>query len=611
VNYPADYEIQFCGDPECGQNCGGCDSGYHCSGGSCVPDCTPGAWVDGVCGDAVNGCPYGQRNQTRSPDCGTPHQCRDDQAICCPTPAAVTVTATQSCNATTPYTNLTWTPATPLTGVTYTYRVLIDGVLQPAVYPGTSATNLPATSGVARSYAVRAISSCNNNSSDSAPVQSTGVYIPASPTAVTAIDDINKLVVGWTDQSLFETDFRIYRKTLAMPYSLRTTVGTSSGPSTGGTYGKQPPAVYPGYTDPGPCGVGYQYCVRSYYSGNPAACRESASPGNCTGVVSCLAYTHGWFQCQGGDIVAAGGQLGEYQTPVNPDNPNREMNIRGEPPPPPAVLPTGVPGMLFQGQPGAFYGDLNSNPAFGNTRNWVNATGLWTEMLAKQENSYGEMKRRAISRTKASAAYQMTDTNINTASLNLAIGQAISNNNYMIFNYGSAPAEAFNVAIIEVANPGGGDVTIGPVTIDAAFGVNNKAVLLIDQGTVKINDSIIIDETVPATAGFLTILSARNISVAGSVGSDPPPTYPYQNDIAPDTWPADISAVMYTDSVFSDGSSAKQLKINGSIAAKGGVNLQRTKVGPFPVEFVHYNPRMIRILRDVGLRRKIVYEEGN
>jgi hypothetical protein len=161
--------------------------------------------------------------------------------------------------------------------------------------------------------------------------------------------------------------------------------------------------------------------------------------------------------------------------------------------------------------------------------------------------------------------------------------------------------------VIEVANPSGGAVAIGPLSMGT-----NKAVLLIDKGTVNITGKITVDESNPATAGFLTILSAGDMNVTDNAIITPTPVlYPHENNVGDSGWPADITAIMYTDGTFTVSNSLSQLKINGAVAAKGGVILGRNSGGPYPAEFVQYNPRMIRILRDVGLRRKIVYEEGN
>jgi hypothetical protein len=297
-------------------------------------------------------------------------------------------------------------------------------------------------------------------------------------------------------------------------------------------------------------------------------------------------------------MVAATDQLGE-QRPVDfPPYPTPVMNLNGE---------SGVSGMLFQGKPGAFYGSLNFVPEFANSQSWINATGSWDNMLQKQENTYATMHDRAISRTNSSQALQLSGSTV--TDLNTAVAHAVTGGDFMTFNYdlNHNPAKDFKVAIIEIKNSGGGDITIGPLNMGT-----NKAVLLIDQGTVNITGNITLDESNPANAGFLAILSQGNINIGGSAASGPTPAaFPNQNNIADPSWPADITAIMYTDSNFTVNNSVSQLKVNGTITAKGSVNLGRTSKGPYPSEFVHYNPRMIRILRDVGLRRKIVYQEGN
>jgi len=93
------------------------------------------------------------------------------------------------------------------------------------------------------------------------------------------------------------------------------------------------------------------------------------------------------------------------------------------------------------------------------------------------------------------------------------------------------------------------------------------------------------------------------------VATDPTPgVMPFQHDIAASTYPAHISAVIYSEGSFTVNSVLSQLKIDGGIVALQGISLGRTSEGPYPAEFVHYNPGMMRILRDIGLRRKVVME---
>jgi hypothetical protein len=250
------------------------------------------------------------------------------------------------------------------------------------------------------------------------------------------------------------------------------------------------------------------------------------------------------------------------------------------------------------------------------TKGWlVDISPGWgsSGLLGKLENQYVSIKERILARATAS---QLTGTTLTGSGLNSAITTAIgagNKRNFPDYEFGGA----FDVAILEIKGP----VTLG-TPADPVDLQTRKAVLLVDQpvdpadpnsllpGVVTIHSSILRDDTGnPVTSGFLAIIAQDDIVLGDDVAVTPTPaTSPYQEDIASSTFTPHISAVFYSQGSFRVNGSWSQLKIDGAVVAMGGVILGRTNEGPYPAEFVHYNPGMIRILRDVGLRRKIVME---
>jgi hypothetical protein len=226
-----------------------------------------------------------------------------------------------------------------------------------------------------------------------------------------------------------------------------------------------------------------------------------------------------------------------------------------------------------------------------NSKGWLSdiapgwgALPLGSGTLDKPENSFDIIRQRVVSRAVTKPIATAT---LDEASLRNLIDAATADNKIV------------GVAILE-RNP------VGDLTLDDADGNldlgNRQAVLFVD-GTVNINSRL-------TSTGMVTIVSRGNMTVSSTVGQDPLPTFPYQANISNDhiLFPYHLSGVFYTEGVFSTGGGNKQLKINGSIIGMGGVNLGRLSFGPYPAEFVHFNPKATKILRDVGLRRVVRQE---
>jgi hypothetical protein len=368
------------------------------------------------------------------------------------------------------------------------------------------------------------------------------------------------------------------------------------------------PANTETYTDtnpPDPPAAIY-YRVRSVISTNPSApvdCRYSSWASSQQ--VTCPVYDS-WFQCQGGDVAAASGPLEVNLAPTgNPFNPQAKLILPGEPvlaPP-----PLGHPGMAF-GKGVGIASNLTSENV--SVKQWlVNLPHGWGDientggsgMIEKAENKYGLIKDRILSRGSAfplPAGVTLTGPDLNNY-ISSALGAGNEHLPRLEYEFGGE----FRVAILEV--PSGGL----NITSLNSLGTN-KAIILVDSGDVMINSNILRTDTGnPATSGFLAIIAKGNVSLGNNVGADPlNPVDPFQWDIAAPTYPPHLSMVIYAEGSFSMVSIINQLKIDGGIVAMGGISMGRTTKGPYPAEFVHYNPGMMRILRDVGLRRKVVME---
>jgi hypothetical protein len=415
---------------------------------------------------------------------------------------------------------------------------------------------------------------CKGGEGVSSSVDFGVVTTPIPPTNVHIADDIQAIKVTWTDSVPNETNFKVYRN----PGNVLVATTVANATSYRDIF-----AI---------CGTVYQYGVASLISTNPPACQES-SPA-ISNADSCAAFTDAWFMGQGGDIVAANGQLNTILPPTVPPYPVPWFLSAGEPPLPVGDTPLGLPGMAFGTSIGS---GLNTSNV--SSKGWLNTTHVLDNLTAKVENTYSAMHDRLVSRTDAGSAYVLTGANINQGTLDAAVISAVGAGNKLTFNYGFGD---FNVVILELGNAGG--VNIGPLDVG-----QNNVIILVDQGVVTINGDLTIDETDPKHAGMLAILSKDDMRVGGATAITPTPAVaPFQYDVTDQTFPANISAILYTQGVFSVNASASQLKINGSVIGMGGVVWARTGLGPYPAEFVHFNPRMTRILKDVGLRRKIIYE---
>jgi hypothetical protein len=338
------------------------------------------------------------------------------------------------------------------------------------------------------------------------------------------------------------------------------------------------------------CGVAYQYCVAASVSDYPAACQNSTAL--CASPFACADYSNAWFQTQGGGITAGGGQLSMNMPPqppvAVPPLPTPVWQMDGEPALP--ISPPGNPGVVYGS---GFGGTITAVPATEiNSRGWLaNVAPGWGALptgsgtLLKPENSFDVIRQRVTSRATPKPIAAAT---LDEATLRNMIDTAVAANKIL------------GVTILEKP-AGGGDLTLSDP--DGNLDLGNRQVLIFVDGGVFLNSRI-------SSTGMISVVARGNISVDAAVGQDPLPTFPYQANIANDhiTYPYHINGVYYSQGVFSTGGGSKQLKINGSIVGMAGVNFGRASFGPYPAEFVHFNAKATKILRDVGLRR-IVRQE--
>jgi hypothetical protein len=256
--------------------------------------------------------------------------------------------------------------------------------------------------------------------------------------------------------------------------------------------------------------------------------------------------------------------------------------------------------------------------SFGTTYNW---RAKW---VPKPENWYSSMRDRLFNFMKPVTVPAQTANNINTQSGMQTVLDAAPT--LLIPGRGVGAGDLslkvvyLTAATVNIGDPAG-KITVG--------GAGSGAIILAD-GSVNINGPI---EPGDLNSGFLAILAKGNITFSSNIGQVPqgaPVGDGLRNDIAPDSYPADVTGVFYAQGQLSTGDGAipatsptqyRQLKIEGSIAAAGldtsgnllpgiqAVQLQRGSEGPYPAEFVKFNPRFATIMMEIGLRRKVQYEQ--
>jgi hypothetical protein len=494
--------------------------------------------------------------------------------------------------------DVSWAPALGATKYDI-YRFVVAGA--PVLIAGdvTSPAHIPGSCGVNNGpFFVRATNACGSFADSGLSAVVRPLCTPQAPSNVTATCDVNKIFVNWSDNSTDETGFNIYATPSIRPPQPRPTGANAT------SYEDDAPFDPP---------TAFRYCVSAVNSGNPSSpvnCQESlASCSPLPFYPACIVYDS-WFQTQGGDVVAAAGtgELGAtLPTPQPGVYPLPYFVVQGEPTS--APVPTGLPGMAFgMKNVGVWAGNLNESDV--STKNWlVDISPGWgsngSGLLDKLENQYGSIESRILGRV---TPYEVTETNLTETNLQAAINAAKAGHNWKQFTY--EWGGLFEVVILRLVNSAGAQVNIGQAGTPVDLAATDKAVLLVDKGQVVIQSSILRTDTGnPATSGFLAIIAQDSVSLGSGVAVTPAPaTAPYQEDVAAATFPPHISAVIYTQGSFSVNASSSQLKIDGGIVAMSGVTWGRTNQGPYPAEFVHYNPGMMRILRDVGLRRKVVME---
>lgn len=416
-----------------------------------------------------------------------------------------------------------------------------------------------------------------------------------APNAVSATDLINSVGVSWRDRTNDETHFFLTRLGYGgvtfpfpdvPPYGVRRAVVSTSGPAVSVMYNNAyidaPPEMTLGGT--------YSYCLFAHNSTYPAACSTSASS-SCD-QVEVQDYSHAWFQVQGGDITAASGPLDMYAPPEDPPDglPDPLLILNGEPYP--TGTPAGVPGIIYgTGWGTGNIGSINPNRISSTgwradvTPGWGSITpGGGSGMLDKLENKFPAIRMRVVSQAES---FPVTTDIVNQSALTGFIDGTTAVN------------KVDGVAVLERE----GDITFDNGGAATPINLENRQAILFVNGNVVINSPITLSNT-----GVWSVIASGNITIADGIGTARSDVFPYQANLSLTTHPADIVGVYYAGGILSTGVSDLQLKIDGSIIGMQGVTMGRTSLGAFPAEFVHFNPRITKILRDVGLRR-IVRQE--
>lgn len=396
-------------------------------------------------------------------------------------------------------------------------------------------------------YAITAINSCGGESPYSF-LSALGApqCPPNAPTNPNISCSGGYPVMNWTDNSNNETGFELSRTGgTAWPANKTTAANTQS---------------YKDDVDPEKAvmGTSYNYSVWAVNNGNLPGCTDSpkisAGPRACYGP---------WFQVSGGDAVAAHGQIGSQ-------------------------LPS-VSSTFFDWQAKEYSGisfgegttpNLNSTNA--NRNSWlVDITGhSWDQILNRHEIKYGTMKAKVSSRV---TPYTITDPTIDTqGDFDLAIG----GNNLQNKKIGG----------IHIWESTAG-LTLG------GFNVGSNKVLLFVDGNVTISGNISI-----GAGGMLTVMAEGDINIQGTVGDGN-----NTNDPLNSLTPGNLQGIYYADGILTVETDAdinpdEQLVVDGSLIGMNGVILSRNNPGDNPSMLVRFNPNYTDILRQVGLRKKVMRE---
>ncbi len=309
-------------------------------------------------------------------------------------------------------------------------------------------------------------------------------------------------------------------------------------------------------------GTSYSYRVRAYLNTNPAACQQGDWSGYTTPSLAC--YTS-WFQVSGGDAVGATGPV-NAQVP-----PGKYLDLQA----------TNFTGISF-GEDGIPPGN-NLVAGSANQNSWlVDITGhKWGDILANHILKYTTMKQKVEARA---TLYPIT-VNLNQIEFDTAV---IASNN-----------STNKIAGIRVWEKDG-DITL------SGFGVGGNKVLLFVNGNVIISDNITI-----GPGGMFTVIADGNINIKPTVGDGNQTNDPLSND--PVVTPGNLQGIYYAEGVLTvetdaDPNPDEQLVVDGSLIGIGGVNLNRGNPGVNPSMLVRFNPGYTDILRQVGLRKKVIRE---
>jgi hypothetical protein len=236
--------------------------------------------------------------------------------------------------------------------------------------------------------------------------------------------------------------------------------------------------------------------------------------------------------------------------------------------------------------------------------------------VAKAENLYANMRDKVVGRF---GSQDTADTDLTESEINTLITSAMTNNHFVGIQGVNPGGTEMRVAIIRTIATG--QITLRPDVAGGTLNIGsaNLGALIFADGPVLINGNI---KPLNPANGFLALIALGNISLGDGVLVTPTPADdPYQFDLKPDSFPPSISGIFYTQGTFSTGSYGSQLKIEGTIVglgldANGGLNgnpgilLQRNSEGKYPAELVKFNPRYTAILMEIGLRRKVYFEQS-
>ncbi len=292
--------------------------------------------------------------------------------------------------------------------------------------------------------------------------------------------------------------------------------------------------------------------------------------GTCTtsSIVSVSPQFTSFFGTRGGDVVAAGGQLGTT-LPVSPD-PVRYLSDEAD----------GFPGVAYGN---GWFGNLSSSNVTQNKQWLIDIGSGWGGLVSSQQNTYQALRERALSKGQT------------TVSLVPGPGGKVDPTAFVNL-IDSAPPTAKVSGIVIMRKTASGSLRF----MDGEFNLGSrKVLLLVDTGNVVIGDKMFTDNI-----GLLAILAHDDIQVSGTVGESDSLV-----DIGGAGYAPHLKGIFYTQGAFDAGSSTNKLRIDGSVIGMNGVDMSgRTYAGLDPAVYVSFSPQLTYELGRVGLRKKISQE---